>query len=99
MTEVEIPWPLHQGSAPDPAAQAAIRARAARSSAARTISRMCESYGILADVACREGIEELVGHITDAVIAELDARAACQEQDVVWSTEDGLETGEERIGS
>jgi len=99
VTEVEIPWPLHQGSAPDAATEAAIRARVARASAVRTISRMCESYGILADAECREGIEELVEHITDAVVAELDARQACQGHDVVWSAEGGLEIGEERIGS
>lgn len=99
MTEVEIPWPLHQGSAPDPAAEAGIRARVARAAAVRTISRMCESYGILADEACREGIEELVEHISDAVAAELECRAACQDSAVVWSAEDGLAAGEERIGS
>lgn len=60
---------------------------------------MCESYGILADAACREGIEELVEHITDAVVAELEARQACQHESVVWSAEDGLTVGEERIGS
>ena len=99
MTEVEIPWPLHQGSAPDAATEAMIRARVARASAVRTISRICESYGILADAACREGIEELVEHMTDAVTAELEARQACQGHDVVWSAEDGLTAGEERIGS
>ncbi len=99
MTEIEIPWPLHQGSAPDPATEAGIRARVARASAVRTISRMCESYGILTDAACREGLEELVEHIADAVVAELECRAACQGSSVVWSAEDGLTAGEERIGS
>ena len=99
MTEVEIPWPLHQGSPPDAATEAGIRARAARAAAVRTISRMCESYGILTDAACREGLEELVEHITEAAVAELECRAACQGSSVVWSTEDGLTADEERIGS
>lgn len=76
-----------------------MKARAARASAVRTISRMCESYGILTDAACREGLEELVEHITDAVVAELECRAACQGSTVVWPAEDGLTAGEERIGS
>lgn len=76
-----------------------MKARAARASAVRTISRMCESYGILTDAACRERLEELVEHITDAVVAELECRAACQGSTVVWSAEDGLTAGEERIGS
>lgn len=99
MTEIEIPWPLHQGSAPDSATEAGIRARVARTAAARTISRMLEGYGILADAACREGLEELTEHITDAVVAELEARDACQGGSVVWSAEGGLEAGEERIES
>lgn len=99
MTEVEIPWPLHQGSPPDAATEAGIQARVARAAAVRTISRLCESYGILTDAACREGLDELVEHITDAVVAELERRRACQGSEVVWSAEDGLMVGEERIGS
>lgn len=97
MTEVEIPWPLHQGAQPDAATEAGIQARVARAAAVRTISRMCESYGILTDAACREGLDELVAHITDAVLAEFERRTACQGSPVMWSTEDGLTAGEERI--